>query len=193
MEFFQSLIVGTVTEYSGTDTPDKNGEYPVMIQCMAGRMPNRNVIAGTVAKRQGLEVGHTYIIQVRKQGKDLVFGDQFTWLRVMEIKDPVALLNACEKLGPPEIMIIDRPAGFDDVYKREGNAIESIVTDRIKRGLFEPAIPRTSTNHKTAANVIPGTTIRGASEQQLNLTPEDLEKAAKKLAKLQGKDKGAEE
>jgi len=168
--------VVTVTPFSGTTTPDKNQVPSIMLQCIAGKMPNRNVLAGTLGERLGIEVGKTYLMQVRERGYDQVFGRDFQWIKVDELHG-VDILNACNVLGPPEIIVIPRPAGFEDAYQRKGNAVESQTTKRIQEGLYIPVIQR-DYSHKTAAEVKLGTTIQDATDDQ-NLTPEDLDKGAK--------------
>ena len=68
MKAFNEMIVVAVTPFSGTDTPDKNGSDPVMLQLIAGKMPNRNVLSGTVASRAGIQVGKSYLMNVRENG-----------------------------------------------------------------------------------------------------------------------------
>lgn len=170
---FNELIVVNVTPFSGSTTTDKNGEPSVMLQCIAGVMPNRNVLSGTVAKRAGFEIGKTYLVQCREIGTDLVYGKQFNFLKLGEVNS-LEVVSLQKQLGKANILIIERPAGFEDVYERKGDAVESSVTKRIKDGNFEPAIPR-STSHQTAKKVVEGSSITGANEEQLNLSPKDLE------------------
>ncbi len=159
---FNETIVVTVTPFSGTTTPDKNGEPSVMLQCIAGKMPNRNVLAGTVANRAGFFEGKTYLANVRETGEDLDFGLQFNWLAIKEVTDPVDVVKLIKELGAPQIEIIPIAKGYKDWYERKGNAIESSITQRIKEGKFKPSTPR-SINHKDAAEV-----IAGSSQDSLN-------------------------
>lgn len=172
---FNEMIVGTITPFSGTTTPDKNGSMPVMIQCVAGKMPNRQVMSGTVAERQGLEVGKTYLIQVRERGFDKVFGEDFTWTKLMEIVDPLRIIELKKKeyLGEPQIITIDRPDGFEDAYERKSDAVESLQTKRIKEGQYIPVNVRTSVEHETAREIKEGSTVKDATEGQ-KLTDHDL-------------------
>lgn len=164
MKTFSETIVVTVTPYSGTTTPDKNGQLPVMLQCMAGKMPNRNVLSGTVAERSGFEVGKTYLAQVREQGYDKVFGTAFTFVKMSELNG-VEIVDAVKKLGPPEIFNVERPEGFEEAYERKGDAVESLVTKRIKDGNFEPVMKR-DYSHKTAKEVKDGSSVKTADPGQ---------------------------
>jgi hypothetical protein len=173
MRQFSEMIVVTVTPYSGTTTADKNGLMPVMLQCMAGKMPNRNVLSGTVAERSGFHVGKTYLAQVREQGKDKVFGPAFTFVNMGELT-PVDAVKACKDIGPPEILNVERPEGFEKVYERKGDAVESLITKRIQDGNFEPVIKR-SYSHETAREVKEGSTIKDSSPSQ-DLDQSELKK-----------------
>lgn len=167
------LIVVAVTPFSGTSTPDKNGEFPVMLQCVAGKMPNRNVMSGTVAKRAGIEVGKTYLMQVREQGFDKVFGTDFSFIKVKELENGTDIAEVVLKLGPPEIFKVERPEGFEETYVRKGDAVESNRTKRIKEGEYVPLTPTSITNHETAKTVKDGTSTENTS----HLRTVDLKKS----------------
>lgn len=166
------MIVVTVTPFSGTTTPDKNGRYPVMLQCIGGTMPNRNVLSGTVADRAGIEVGKTYLMQVREAGTDLAYGQDFTFTKIKELTSGHDIAQTVKDIGSPRILTISRPENFDKVYQRKGDAVEGNRTKRIKEGYYEPAIQSRSADHETAKNIKDGTSV----ESQVNLTPKDLEK-----------------
>ncbi len=172
---FNNLILVKVTPFKGTSTPDKNGKMPIMLQCVAGRMPNRQVRSGTVAENAGFILGKTYLAQVRFNGTDLAYGEDYDFLPIDELHG-MDIISAQERLGPPEIVVIEKPEGFANTYERKGDAIESLRTKRAKEGLYKPAIQSTSTDHRTADSVKDGTTVTGANDQQRNLKPEDLEK-----------------
>lgn len=139
MKTFNEIIVGTITKYSGTTDTDKNGEESVMIQCIAGKMPNRNTISGTVAKRAGFEVGKTYLINVRKAGEHVNFGEDFNWLKMQEIS-ALDVIEAKEKLGEPQIIIIEKPEGYK--YERLMDTVEGQRKKLAKEGLYVPVNAR---------------------------------------------------
>jgi len=155
-----TMIVASVTAFSGTTTPDKNGSAPVMLQCIAGLMPNRNVLAGTVAQRAGFEIGKTYLVNVRETGFDEIFGPDYTFIKIMELKSGLDIVQSAMQLGEARIMYVQRPEGFEQHYQRKGDAVESNRTVRIKQGLYHPAIPTTTgQGHQTAREVRPGTSV----------------------------------
>lgn len=158
------MIVVSVTPFNGTTTADKNGNLPVMLQCIAGRMPNRNVLSGTVAQRTGIEVGHTYLMQVREQGFDKTFGIDYTFIKIKELMNGVDIAQTCAELGEPQIIDIERPEGFEDKYERKSDAVESLRTLRIKEGQYIPSRNTTVTDHKTAKEVIEGTSTENKDD-----------------------------
>lgn len=164
MKSFNETIVVTVTPFSGTTTADKNGLMPVMLQCMAGKMPNRNVLSGTVAERGGFEMGKTYLVQVREQGKDKFFGSAFTFIKMSELKG-IEIVDAIKKIGEPNILSVEKPEEFEGNYQRKGDAVESLQTKRIKEGQFIPSIKR-NFEHETATKIVEGSTIKDATQNE---------------------------
>jgi hypothetical protein len=154
-----TMIVVAVTNFSGTTTPDKNGAAPLMLQCIAGTMPNRNVLSGTVAQRAGFEVGRTYLANVRETGYDEVFGPDYTFVKIMELKSGLDIVQASRELGTAQIIYVERPQGFEQHYQRKGDAIESNRAARIRQGLYKPALQTTIGNHETAREVREGTSV----------------------------------
>lgn len=156
-----NLIVVSVTAFSGTTSVDKNGENPVMLQCIAGVMPNRNVLSGTVAKRTGIEIGKTYLMNVREAGVDDLFGTDFTFTKVQELTSALDIVKAVKELGEPKIITIGRPREKDwsDLYQRKSNAIEGQRTIREKEGKYHRSIPSTTIHHESSPDVEEGTSV----------------------------------
>ena len=165
------MIVATVTDFSGTSTPDKNGEMPVMLQCIAGTMPNRNVLSGTVARRAGFEVGKTYLVNVRESGYDQLFGADFTFTKVADLDNGLDIIRTAKEIGDPQIVRIPRPEGFEDTYQRKGDAIESQRTVRMKAGLYQPSVFTTVSEHSTAREVRKGSSVENGNSL-ISLNPE---------------------
>lgn len=159
-----TMIVAAITNFSGTTTPDKNGETPVMLQCIAGTMPNRNVLSGTVAKRAGFEVGKTYLINVREVGYDDIYGTDYSFIKIMQLESGLDIVKASKELGEPHIIFVVRPEGFENVYTRKGDAVESNRAARIKEGSYHPAYPTTIGEHNTARNVVRGSSQNSGGE-----------------------------
>lgn len=159
-----TMVVAAVTNFSGTTTPDKNGEMPIMLQGIAGVMPNRNVLSGTVGKRSGLEVGRTYLLLVREVGIDTTFGQDFNFTKVMELSSAFDIVRAAKELGDAKLMVIPRPEGFEKAYIRKGDAVESVRTQREKQGLYKRTIASGNISHETAAEVLSGSSNEPSGE-----------------------------
>lgn len=150
---FNEMIVVSVTPFSGTTTADKNGENPVMLQLIAGKMPNRNVLSGTLAKRAGIEVNKTYLMNVREAGIDKVFGVDFTFTKVHELTSALDIVQASKELGSPVIIQVERPEGYENNYERKSDAVEGQKTIREKEGLYKRSQPSTTLEHENAKEV----------------------------------------
>lgn len=80
---FSGMAVVTAVELSHK-AADKNGLLPVMLISVAGTIPNRNVLSGTVADSAGIEVGKTYLVQCTEVEADPTYGRRFNWLKLGE-------------------------------------------------------------------------------------------------------------
>jgi len=134
---YNELVLVSVTKYSGTDSLDKNGKEPVMLQILAGKSPNRNVIAGTVAESLGVQIGHSYLLNCRFAGNDTERGDQYTWTKVGEITDFVQVAKLRAELGNPTIFNV--PKG-SNVPERKSHAVIGQNAERAAKGLFKSAV-----------------------------------------------------
>lgn len=78
---------------------DKNGNMPIMLRPVAGKLPNRFVISGTVAANEGFEVGQSYLIDITEREADAQYGRQFQYRRLMTITSPLELVKITKELG----------------------------------------------------------------------------------------------
>lgn len=182
------MIVVAVTPFSGTVSADKNGKYPVMLQCLAGRMPNRNVLSGTVAERAGVVIGKTYLMNVRENGIDKLFGADFTFTKVRELQTGEDTIRTIKEIGNSEVLNIERPELFKEEYHRKTVAVEGLRTKRILSGDYEPVQKRDFT-HSTADKVMKGSsydsdnqnkTINTQIDQNTHIDIEGLEEESKR-------------
>lgn len=170
---FTSKIVGTITPFSGTTTADKNGADSVMVQCIAGKMPNRNVISGTVAQRNGLEVGKTYLLIVREAGVHAIHGPQYDFLKVKELTEGIDIVDTCIAIGDPVIVNVEKPEASKE-YQRKGDKVIGLRTVEEQKGVFKRATySTTSTNLGTATEVKEGSSV---DQNTLNQDDEILNK-----------------
>lgn len=158
---FNEISLVTVTPFSGSDTPDKNGKKSVMFQPIAGKIPNlRQVIAGTIAERLGIKVGETYLMKCRESGFDKKFGTDFTWTKIKENLSVGEILQAERDLGVGEVIVFNKPEEAYD-YTRKTDAIESLRTQRIKEGNYIPSTKTSVADHETVELVKEGSSLSG--------------------------------
>jgi hypothetical protein len=161
---FNELVLVNVTKFNGSNTPDKNGLLPVMLQCIAGKMPNRNVLSGTMASENGFEIGKSYLVNIRECGFDIDFGTDFTFVNLKEVTTSSDIILSAKELGTAEIIIFDKPEGFKENYDRKTNAVEGIRQKRIKDGKYLPS--SNNINDHSNAKIVPGKSI---NDNQANL------------------------
>lgn len=90
-------VVSAATFSSGE--ADSNGKMPVILRCIAGRIPNRNVLSGTIAENEGFIPGKAYLAQVRETEASDEYGRQFVFTNVSEAS-MMDIVDAESKLGP---------------------------------------------------------------------------------------------
>ena len=95
--------------------PDINGKDPVILTVIAGKAPNRIVLAGTVAETAGFEVGKVYYAQCREVERN-EYGRQFRWTPIQEVESVMDTVNLSEKLG--EAKVFDA-TGFAETAKEQ--------------------------------------------------------------------------
>ena len=86
-----------------TDKTDKNGMAPVLLYVVAGKCPNKNIISGTVAEREGFELGKSYLVQVVEKDEDAVHGRQFSFTKIGELST-IDMIGIDAKLGAPQLV-----------------------------------------------------------------------------------------
>jgi hypothetical protein len=102
---FNSIIVATVNKFNNGEE-DKNGKLPVILNVVAGKCPNRNVLSGTVAENAGFEVGETYLIQCREIEPSEEYGRQFVYNKMKSL-DVVNILDSIKQLPKAEIFAVE--------------------------------------------------------------------------------------
>lgn len=78
---------------------DKNGMESVILNPVAGKCPNRMVLAGTLAANAGFQVGKVYYANCRELEADTQYGRQFRWSVIAEITSPVDIVKMEKELG----------------------------------------------------------------------------------------------
>ncbi len=97
------MAVNTVSTFNGKEAEaDRNGLMPVYLTPVAGFIPNRNVIAGTVAKNSGLEDGKTYLAKWTRVEDDPEYGPQFNFTKISEMS-AMEVITSLQALGDGQI------------------------------------------------------------------------------------------
>lgn len=101
MSNFSGMIIASVNAFTN-GTPDKNGKAPVILNVVAGKCPNRHVISGTVAENMGIEVGNTYLFNVREGAEDATYGRQFVFNKLKELT-VLEIVSAAATVGEAQM------------------------------------------------------------------------------------------
>lgn len=102
---FNGLIIASVNPFT-QGALDKNGKQPVILNVVAGKCPNRNVLSGTVAERAGLETGKTYLISCREGEEDVTYGRRFVFSPLKEM-DAMEIIAGVGSLGTASIFPVE--------------------------------------------------------------------------------------
>ena len=105
------MIVASVNMFT-KGSLDKNGKQPVILNVVAGKCPNRNVISGTVAESLGLEAGKTYLLSYREGEADATYGRQFVYSKLSELRG-TEIIQSSKELGNAEIFDVAASAKIE--------------------------------------------------------------------------------
>ena len=107
MSRLNTMFLATVAAYTGSieqpASPDKNGKMPVILNVVAGQCPNKRVVAGTVAERNGFITGKAYLFQATEGEPDAEHGRQFNFTAVKEAT-LMEVVEAGKLLGPAALL-----------------------------------------------------------------------------------------
>ena len=95
-----------IDENTGEVKVDKNGLPSVLLNVLAGKAPNRNIISGTIAEREGFELGKSYLVSYNEREADAEHGRQFNFTKVGEASI-MDVLSAKAQLGDAVIVAVD--------------------------------------------------------------------------------------
>lgn len=128
MNKFNDVAAVTVSLFN-QGTVDKNGHQPVILTVIAGKLPNKIVIAGTVAQSVGFEVNNTYLVNCSEGEPDPTYGRQFNY-KILGKLSPMDILAVRKELGSGSI--------FDVIKSREDLEIVSKTDSKGKSKKSEP-------------------------------------------------------
>lgn len=100
------LAIVCVGPYTGSTenpaTSDKNGKNPVYLTAVAGKVPNRNILSGTIAERAGMKTGNSYLVSITEGEVDPQYGRRFNFT-VLASAGIDEILSGVKSLGNGEI------------------------------------------------------------------------------------------
>lgn len=102
---FNGMIIASVNRYN-QGTTDKNGKEPVILNVIAGKCPNRTVLAGTIAETMGIEIGKTYLFSVREGNPDEQYGRRFVFSSLKELQ-AMEIIEGQKMLGVSEVFSVE--------------------------------------------------------------------------------------
>jgi hypothetical protein len=80
---FTSKVIALVSEAKGDNIHNnKHEKTPLYLNVLNGEYPNKNIMDGTVAEDQEVEVGNCYLFQIKEIEKNEEYGRQFAWTKI---------------------------------------------------------------------------------------------------------------
>ena len=103
----ESIFIGKVALLNKKDVqPDVNGNYPVILDVIAGSCPNKRTLSGTFAANAGLIPGNCYLVQATELDRSEEYGRQFRFTS-LGVLVGIDLIKAKNELGAPRIVMVD--------------------------------------------------------------------------------------
>jgi len=112
---FSEMTVITVKAFNKAGSElDKNGNQNVYLEPISGRFPaNRNVMAGTLAETEKLEVGKNYLVKINELEPSEEYGRQFAFSRIGEPISAMELINSRKNLEKVQLVEVEEKARED--------------------------------------------------------------------------------
>lgn len=111
---FKGFVAKVEVLKSERATEDKNGLMPVILIGIAGEIPSRTVISGTVAQRMGIYEGDVYLFQADELEEDAMYGRQFTFIAISKQLSAIETLQAGDFVGKLKIINVDALESSDE-------------------------------------------------------------------------------
>lgn len=90
---------------------DKNGSYPMLLNIIAGEAPSFRTIAGTLAQREEIYAGFTYLVSYTEGEVDPVHGRQFNWSNLGEVTSKLDVVKTSKELGTAKVIDVAKKSG----------------------------------------------------------------------------------
>ena len=82
---------------------------PVILIGIAGEIPSRTVISGTIARRMNIQEGYVYLFQAEELEEDVMYGRQFNFMAISKELSAIETLQASEFVGKLRIVNVENP------------------------------------------------------------------------------------
>ncbi len=128
-----SMCLVKISEFNGN--PDKNGLFPIFLSLVAGTMPNRMVLSGTVAEREQLVVGTTCLVHFVERATDSEYGRQFSVSKLGEVSGIMEVLEVSNKLGDANLVNVDLPTPTGAVEDVEPEVESEVEPEDVETGV----------------------------------------------------------
>lgn len=132
---------------------------PIWLQVIAGTIPNRQTLSGSIAQRMGIPMDSNGVIASNaKQGNSYskriifgswlqsaehdAFGPQFTWTMIKDMTEAsvIELEQACDYLGKPDVFTVDKPELPSDYQRKTNQHIGKSKLDPLSHSLTNPTM-----------------------------------------------------
>ena len=111
---FKGFVAKVELLKSERASEDKNGLMPVILIGIAGEIPSKSVISGTVAQRMGIYEGSVYLFQASEIDADPLYGRQFNFMAISKELSAIETLQASDFVGKLRIVKVDSSEDFEE-------------------------------------------------------------------------------
>lgn len=111
---FKGFVAKVELLKSERASEDKNGLMPVILIGIAGEIPSKTVISGTVAQRMGIYEGSIYLFQANEIESDPLYGRQFNFMAISKELSAIETLQASDFVGKLRIVKVDSLEDFEE-------------------------------------------------------------------------------
>lgn len=128
-KFSGLALVNAVLCSGGNFEADKNGLNPVMLVSVAGIIPNRNVLSGTVAANLGIVPGKTYLVQCTETEPDEKYGRRFRYNKLSE-PTMMEIVQSQQVLGTGSLFRVEDANVEEETPEESAKQIEKTTKEK---------------------------------------------------------------
>lgn len=104
---FKGFVAKVELLKSAMASPDKNGLNPVILIGIAGEMPSKCVLSGTLAENMELEYGGVYLFNATETEYSPMYGRNFRYVRLSQKLNPIEILQSSDYVGNLKVVDVD--------------------------------------------------------------------------------------